>query len=107
MLSVGGLKQIQSANKIRYTFEIDSEIEASYKLARRMTLAQDVEQLLLCLGVYILDGKGKSSKVSLHDFLCYVCMVFGSIFTPQELMLQRHVGHIIWRVERACKRSIP
>jgi len=107
MLSVGGLKKIQCANKIRYTFEIDSELEASYKLERRMTLAQDVEQILLCLVLDILDGKGKSSKVCLDEFLCYVFVVFGSLFTPQEVMVQPHVGHIIWRVERACKISLP
>jgi len=87
--------------------EIDRELEVAHKLTRRMNLAQDVEEFLLCLGVDIRDGKGKISKVSLDDFFCYVCVVLGSLFTPQEVMLQHRVGHIIWRVERACKRSLP
>jgi len=87
--------------------EIDRELEVAHKLTRRMNLAQDVEEFLLCLGVDILDQKGQSYKVSLDNFLCYVCVVFGSLFRPQEVMLQYHVGHIIWRVERACKISLP
>ena len=54
-LIVGGLEHIQSENQIRYTFEIDSELEATRKLQSKMTLGQDVENFLLCFGVDILD----------------------------------------------------
>ena len=44
-LIVGDLEHIQSENKTTYTFEIDSVLEAANMLARRMNLAQDVEEL--------------------------------------------------------------
>ena len=47
-----------------------------------MTLAQDVKYFLLCFIVDSLDEQGHSYKVIFGDFLCYFCVVFGSIFRP-------------------------
>ena len=60
----------------------DSENEATRKLESKMTVAQYVEEFLLCFGVDILDEKCPSYKVNLGDFLSYVCVVSGSLFKP-------------------------
>jgi len=50
-----------------------------------MTLAEDVEEFVLCLGVDSHDERGHSSKLSLVNFICYFLVVFGSLFMPQGI----------------------